>query len=69
MWPLRPAVKGGLQCPIGLTVPYLGCQLEEVVKVSPSFGTLNFLDIAWKAGIVGLVVNFLNLGGKRVNKC
>ena len=48
---------------------YLRWQLDEVVKVSPSLGTLNILDIVWKAGIVGLVVNFLNLGGKRVNKC
>ena len=66
---LRPEVKGGLQCPIGLTVPYLRWQLDEVVKVSLSFGALNILDIAWKAGIVGLVVNFLNLGRIRVNKC
>ena len=66
---LRPAVKGGLQCPIGLRVPYPRWQLDEVVKVSPSFGTLNTLDIAWKAGIVGLVVNFLNLGGIRVIIC
>ena len=58
---LRPAFKGGLQCPIGLTVPYLRWHLDEVVKVSPSFGALNILDIVWKAGIVGLVVDFLNL--------
>ena len=64
MWLLRPAVKVGLQCPIGLTVPYLRWQLDEVVKVSPSFGTFNILDIVWKAGIVGLVVDFLNLEGE-----
>ena len=40
---------------------YLRWQLDEVVKVSPSFGALNILDIVWKAGIVGLVVDFLNL--------
>ena len=44
-----------------LTAPYLRWQLDEIVKVSPPFGALYVLDIAWKAGIVGLVVDFLNL--------
>ena len=47
--------------PIGLTAPYLRWQLDEIVKVSPPFGALYVLDIAWKAGIVGLVVDLLNL--------
>ena len=60
---LRPAFIVGLQHPIaiGLTAPYLRWQLDKIVKVSSPFGALYVLDIAWKAGIVGLVVDFLNL--------
>ena len=44
-----------------LKSPYLRWQLDKIVKVSPPFGALYVLDIAWKAGIVGLEVDFLNL--------